>query len=175
MVAMPSLLFHRYAMNNRMVFFALISLGFSLLYVAFILGMMAWMANKAAKTTPKTIVAIPIQPHLLQTIAQFAEQNGYKERPELSLEQEKVWRKGRGWLTSLTQLHFRLQADGHAELEVQEGANFLVKILFFPINAGTLLGLPVRQRKVKKLNKLLQALNAAPIEFPKGKRIKVKK
>ena len=68
-----------------------------------------------------------------------------------------------------------VQADGNAELEVQEGANFLVKILFFPINAGTLLGLPVRQRKVKKLNQLLQALQAPPIEFPKGKRIKVKK
>ena len=91
------------------------------------------------------------------------------------MENEKVWRKGKGWLTSLTQLHFRLQADGNAELEVQEGANFLVKILFFPINAGTLLGLPVRQRKVKKLNQLLQALQAPPIEFPKGKRIKVKK
>ena len=162
-------------MNNSMVHIALISLALSLLYLAFILGMMAWMANKAAKTTPKTIINIPIQPNLLQTIANFAQQNGYKERPELSLGNEKVWRKGRGWLTSLTQLHFRLQADGHTELEVQEGANFLVKILFFPINAGTLLGLPVRQRKVKKLNQLLQALNAAPIEFPKGKRIKVKK
>ena len=123
-------------MNNSMVFFALISLGFSLLYVAFILGMMAWMANKAAKTTPKTIVQLPIQPNLLQTIAQFAGQNGYKERPELSLENEKVWRKGKGWLTSLTQLHFRLQADGNAELEVQEGANFLSHILFFPIYPG---------------------------------------
>ena len=50
-------------MNNSMVFFALISLALSLLYVAFILGMMAWMANKAAKTTPKTIVQLPIQPN----------------------------------------------------------------------------------------------------------------
>ena len=162
-------------MNNSMVHIALISLALSLLYLAFILSMMAWMANKAAKTTPKTIINIPIQPNLLQTIANFAQQNGYKERPELSLGNEKVWRKGRGWLTSLTQLHFRLQADGNAELEVQEGANFLVKILFFPINSGSLLGLPVRQRKVKKLNQLLQSLNAVPIEFPKGKRIKVKK
>ena len=162
-------------MNNSMVHIALISLALSLLYLAFILGMMAWMANKAAKTIPKTIINIPIQANLLQTIANFAQQNGYKERPELSLGNEKVWRKGRGWLTSLTQLHFRLQADGNAELEVQEGANFLVKILFFPINSGSLLGLPVRQRKVKKLNQLLHSLNAAPIEFPKGKRIKVKK
>ena len=162
-------------MNNSMVHIALISLALSLLYLAFILSMMAWMANKAAKTTPKTIINIPIQPNLLQTIANFARQNGYKERHELSLVNEKVWRKGRGWLTSLTQLHFRLQADGNAELEVQEGANFLVKILFFPINSGSLLGLPVRQRKVKKLNQLLHSLNAAPIEFPKGKRIKVKK
>ncbi len=162
-------------MNNSMVHIALISLALSLLYLAFILSMMAWMANKAAKTTPKTIINIPIQPNLLQTIANFAQQNGYKERPELNLDNEKVWRKGRGWLTSLTQLHFRLQADGNAELEVQEGANFLIKILFFPINSGSLLGLPVRQRKVKKLNQLLHSLNAAPIEFPKGKRIKVKK
>ena len=65
-------------MNNSMVYIALISLGFSLLYVAFILGMMAWMANKAAKTTPKTIVTIPMQPHLLQTIAQFAEKTAIK-------------------------------------------------------------------------------------------------
>ena len=175
MVAMPSLLFHRYAMNNSMVIFALISLGFSLLYVAFILGMMAWMANKAAKTSDPAITHIPAQDNILSTVQEFAQKNGYKERPELCLEQEKVWRKGRGWLTSLTQLHFRLQADGNAELEVQEGANFLIKILFFPINSGSLLGLPVRQRKVKKLNHLLHSFNAAPIEFPKGKRIKVKK
>ena len=148
---------------------------FSLLYLAFLLGMMAWMANKAAKTSDPAISHIPTQDNILSTVQEFAQKNGYKERPELSSAQEKVWRKGMGLLTSLTQLHVRLQADGSAELEAQEGANFLVKILFFPITAGTFLGLPVRQRKVKKLNLLLSQLQAPLLEFPKGKRIKVKK
>lgn len=149
--------------------------GIALIYIAVLLGLMAWMANNAAKKYPATVCTIPPQEGILEKVREFAQGFAYKERPEDAQDNDHVFRKGRGWLTSLTDLHLHLQDDGGATIEVKEGVNFLVKMLYFPINAGTFLGLPVRQRKVKHLNLLLQSLHAAPIEFGQGKRVKIKK
>lgn len=153
----------------------IIALLFSFVYIVFLLGLMAWMASSAAKTYPPALSDVPAQTGIMETVREFADAYGYKELPEDANVDAAVFRKGRGWLTSLTDLHVSLKPDGSASIEVKEGVNFLFKILYFPINAGTFLGLPIRQRKVKTIQLLLDQLNATPIEFKKGKGVKLKK
>ncbi|AUZ04354.2 hypothetical protein ADP71_05740 [Vitreoscilla sp. C1] len=137
---------------------------------------MAWMAQNAAKSAPKCVVHIPSQDNILSTIQTFAQAYGYKHLSEHNGIQ--VFRKGKGWLTSLTELHLQPNTDGSANLEVLEAVNFLFKMIYFPINAPSFLGKAVRAHKIKRINLLLERLQAAPIQFartqPKGK-IRLKK
>ena len=146
-------------------------MGLALVYILCLLGAMAAMAKKAAQTAADAISHIPSQTQTLQAFHAFAKKNGYAIKPATS--NHHVFVKGRGWLTSLTELHLTLQADGSAILKVVEGVNFLFKIIYFPINAPTFLGKPIRIHKVKKINALLNDLNAPSIDFeiaqPKGK------
>lgn len=147
---------------SNMAWILLFVLAF-LSYIGFLLGAMMRMAQNAAKVTPKCVVHIPSQANVLSTIQTFAE--AYRYRYQFEQEGVLVFRKGKGWLTSLTELRLQQNTDGSANLEVLEAVNFLFKMIYFPINAPTFLGKAVRAHKIKHINLLLERLQAAPIQF----------
>lgn len=151
---------------------------FGLIYLLGLLGAMAAMAHRASSSTAKAISHIPAQTNLLNVIEQSAIEYAYRPVKDALSNQGLVLRKGKGWLTSLTELHIHLQDDGSAKIEVLEGVNFLFTKIYFPITAPTFLGLPIRKRKLKRINVLLKELNAQPIAFGKAdsaKKIRFKK
>ena len=151
---------------------------FGLVYFLCLLGAMAAMAHHASANATKAISHIPAQSGLLNLIEQSARNLAYRPVSHKTTNQTLILRKGKGWLTSLTQLHIALQDDGSAQMEVLEGVNFLFTKIYFPITASTFLGLPIRKRKVKHINTLLQQFNAQPLVFDKthsNKKIRFKK
>ncbi|MDK4688220.1 hypothetical protein [Kingella negevensis] len=66
--------------------------------------------------------------------------------------------KGRGWLTSSTELWFEQD-----EMCIQETVNFLCTKIKFALNAPMFLGRPVRMAKIKQLNKLIKHWGLPPV------------
>ena len=97
------------------------------------------MSNKAQRTYPALSVPVP------------------NRRTE-----ENCYTKGRGLLTSSTEIRFH----GN-EIEIVEVVNFLFAKRRFAINAPVMFGKPVRRHKIKQINKLLKHWQCPPIEFGK--------
>lgn len=126
------------------------------------LALLAWVSGKAQSQYPHARIQLP--PGDLAEkeaeLAAWAAQHGYRLQPSL-VDKQPVYRKGRGWLTSATEI--RLHPDG--TLDIDEVVNFLVTTRRFALNAPVMIGQPVRVRKLKAVNQLLAQWQLPPLSI----------
>ena len=114
------------------------------------------MSNKAQRTYPTLSVPVPNGARYSPDFELWAQLNKYRRT------EENCYTKGRGLLTSSTEIRFH----GN-EMEIVEVVNFLFAKRRFAINAPVMFGKPVRRHKIKQINKLLEHWQCPPIEFGK--------
>ena len=114
------------------------------------------MSNKAQRTYPALSVPVPNGARYSPDFELWAQLNKYRRT------EENCYTKGRGLLTSSTEIRFH----GN-EIEIVEVVNFLFAKRRFAINAPVMFGKPVRRHKIKQINKLLTHWQCPPIEFGK--------
>ena len=114
------------------------------------------MSNKAQRTYPTLSVPVPNGARYSPDFELWAQLNKYRRT------EENCYTKGRGLLTSATEIRFH----GN-EMEIVEVVNFLFAKRRFAINAPVMFGKPVRRHKIKQINKLLEHWQCPPIEFGK--------
>ena len=114
------------------------------------------MSNKAQRTYPALSVPVPNGARYSPDFELWAQLNKYRRTGE------NCYTKGRGLLTSSTEIRFH----GN-EMEIVEVVNFLFAKRRFAINAPVMFGKPVRRHKIKQINKLLAHWQCPPIEFGK--------
>ena len=114
------------------------------------------MSNKAQRTYPTLSVPVPNGARYSPDFELWAQLNKYRRT------EENCYTKGRGLLTSSTEIRFH----GN-EIEIVEVVNFLFAKRRFAINAPVMFGKPVRRHKIKQINKLLTHWQCPPIEFGK--------
>lgn len=116
--------------------------------------LMMWLsAKKGEKYYPQLRIAVPegMEQHIL--FQQWCQAKNYRQK-------EGKYVKGRGWLTSMTEISFE-----NNEMIVLEGVNFVFTIKYYALNAPLLVGKPVRSRKLKQLNQLMRAFNLPEIDW----------
>lgn len=114
------------------------------------------MSNKAQRTYPALYIPVPNGARYSPDFELWAQLNKYRRT------EENCYTKGRGLLTSSTEIRFH----GN-EMEIVEVVNFLFAKRRFAINAPVMFGKPVRRHKIKQINKLLAHWQCPPIEFGK--------
>lgn len=144
---------------SSMIFFT--SIG-ALIGTAVAMALMWMLANKAQQTHPhgRVYIADLHLAHAADDLAAWAHQHGYQRLPSL-VDRQLCYRKGRGWLTSATEI--RLYQQG--VLDIDEVVNFLFTTRRFALNAPIMLGKPVRARKLKAVNQLLAQWHIEPLVF----------
>ncbi|MCP2040245.1 hypothetical protein L1281_000827 [Neisseria sp. HSC-16F19] len=134
------------------------------------LALLGWMAGKAQAQYPHARIQLP--PDTLAEkeaeLARWGAEHGYRLQPSL-VDKQPVYRKGRGWLTSATEI--RLHPDG--TLDIDEVVNFLITTRRFALNAPVMIGQPVRARKLKAVNQLLAQWQLPPLRIG-GDKVKLK-
>ena len=122
------------------------------------------MADKAQQQYPHASIMLPENQHAQAAadLAAWADANGYQAQASL-VDRQPCYRKGRGWLTSATEIRF---TDG--KMSVQECVNLLFDKKRFALNAPIILGKPVRLAKIKKLNQLLAQWQLPPVRIEPG-------
>ena len=131
------------------------------------------MADKAQQQYPHASIMLPesLQAQAAADLAAWAATHGYQAQPSL-VDQQPCYRKGRGWLTSATEI--RLHPNG--QLDIVEVVNFLVGSRRFALNAPAMLGQPVRRHKLKAVNQLLAQWQLPPLVIEAAKvGVKIKK
>jgi len=114
------------------------------------------MSNKAQRTYPALSIPVPNGARYSPDFEMWAQLNKYRRT------EENCYTKGRGLLTSATEIRFH----GN-KMEIVEVVNFLFTKRRFAINAPVMFGKPVRRHKIKQINKLLAHWQCPPIEFGK--------
>ncbi|MDO5686222.1 MAG: hypothetical protein Q4G42_02345 [Neisseria sp.] len=125
------------------------------------LGALWVMSGNAVREYPQTVLSLPPQNDVDAKIAAWAAQNGYRLQADQG-DGEVHYHKGKGWLTSSTALIWQPITE---RLLIREEVNFLVTRRAFAIDAPILLGKPVRARKIKAINTLLQQLSVPPLQI----------
>ena len=114
------------------------------------------MSNKAQRTYPALSIPVPNGARYSPDFELWVQLNKYRRT------EENCYTKGRGMLTSSTEIRFH----GN-EMEIVEVVNFLFAKRRFAINAPVMFDKPVRRHKIKQINKLLEHWQCPPIEFGK--------
>ena len=131
------------------------------------------MANDAQQQYPHASIMRPENQHAQAAadLAAWADANGYQAQASL-VDRQPCYRKGRGWLTSATEI--RLHPNG--QVDIDEVVNFLVGSRRFALNAPVMLGQPVRRHKLKAVNQLLAQWQLPPLMIEAAKvAVKIKK
>ena len=131
------------------------------------------MADKAQQQYPHASIMLPENQHAQAAadLAAWADANGYQAQASL-VDRQPCYRKGRGWLTSATEI--RLHPNG--QVDIDEVVNFLVGSRRFALNAPVMLGQPVRRHKLKAVNQLLAQWQLPPLVIEAAKvGVKIKK
>lgn len=136
------------------------------------LFLMWLLTQQACRQYPHLQLRLPesVLPQAAADLAAWADKHGYRARPSL-VDRQPCFRKGRGWLTSATEV--RLLDDGL--LQVDEVVNFLLFAKSYALNAPVVFGQPVRRMKLKAINDLLALWRLEPLTIAKdqvGVRIK---
>ena len=129
------------------------------------------MAGKAQQTHPHAQIEVPeaALAHGENDLAAWPRKHGYRWQPSLA-DKTMCYRKGRGWLTSATEI--RWYSDG--KMDVDEVVNLIFTTRRFALNAPSLLGQPVHLYKLKAVNSLLAQWQLPPLVI-ESKKLKVKK
>ncbi len=143
----------------------------SLLSLAIGWWLMWRMADKAQQTHPHARVEVPetVLAHAENDLVAWAQKYGYRWQPSL-VDKIMCYRKGRGWLTSATEIRWH----GNGQMDVDEVVNLIFTARRFALNAPSLLGQPIRIHKLKAVNKLLAQWQLPPLAI-ESKQWKVKK
>ncbi len=119
------------------------------------------LSKQGSENYPDLLLDVPADAENSPAFQAWARQNGYVLR-------DGAYTKGRGWLTSATEIRF---TDG--KMSVQECVNLLFDKKRFALNAPIILGKPVRLAKIKKLNQLLAQWQLPPVRIePVANKIK---
>jgi len=116
------------------------------------------MSNKAQRTYPALSIPVPNGARYSPDFELWVQLNKYRRT------EENCYTKGRGMLTSSTEIRFH----GN-EMEIVEVVNFLFAKRRFAINAPVMFGKPVRRHKIKQINKLLERAAKSEDASVKGK------
>lgn len=136
-------------MSNLMILGAILG--------AFISVMLLWLGVKsAALRYPVLVLQVPENAENDFLFRAWCEANQFVKQDN------GIYRKGKGWLTSATEIGFKNNA-----MFIQECVHFLFFEVRFALNAPILIGRPIRQHKIKQLNKLLKHWDIEPVELGK--------
>lgn len=118
---------------------------FSLIYM--------WMMGKtAAKEYPVLTLDVPENAEQDFLFRAWCDANRFERQAN------GVYRKGRGYLTSATEIRFE-----NNQMHIQEIVVFGFVQHRFALNAPIMLGKPIRLHKIKQLNKLIKHWSIEPV------------